>query len=266
MGLPATLPSVNSVDVAALLLVLAFAYKGYRTGLVRLLLGLTGGLLAFGLAAALAPPAASALSPVVTERLGVPVWLLRPAMLVALTLALRFLLGFAVRELAAVISLLIRGVPPLVLADRLLGILPAALLGAALALALVAVAQTLSLNAGIDRQIDQSWLVRTVVSRPEDALRRAWQVGERALTNPPRVNGYALGIGLGGLALAAFAAGRLRGPALAAARADAPTRRMASRTTTQSSAAEPVAWARIGAGVMVAGAMAAGLFVATAAR
>lgn len=257
---------MNSVDLAALLLVLAFAYRGYRTGLVRVVLGLTGGLLAFGLAAALAPVAASAVSPLVSERLGVPAWLLRPALLVALTLALRFLIGFAVRELVAVISLLIRGVPPLALADRLLGIMPAALLGAALALAVVAVAQTLPLGADVDRQIDDSWLVRAVVSRPEDTLRRAWQIGERAITDPPRVNGYALGLGLGGLALAAFAAGRLRGPVLTAARAEAPTRRMPGRAVTQPESAEPLAWARISAGVLLGLAMVVGLLVASSAR
>jgi uncharacterized membrane protein required for colicin V production len=257
---------VNSVDLAALLLLLAFAYKGYRTGLVRVVLGLTGGLLAFGLAAACAPAAATAVSPLVTERLGVPAWLLRPVLLVALTIVLRFLLGFAVRELVAVISLLIRGVPPLALADRLLGVAPAAALGSALALALVAVAQMLPLGAGIDRQIDDSWLVRVAISHPEDTLRGAWRLGERALTDPPRLNVYLLAVGLGGLAMAAFAAGRLRGPAFAAARTEAPTRRMANRAPPQTETGGSIAWARMSAGVLFALAMMVGLLVVTGAR
>jgi hypothetical protein len=175
-----------------------------------------------------------------TERLGVPAWLLRPALLVSLTLALRFLLGFAVRELVSVISLLIRGVPPLALADRLLGILPAVALGAVLAVALVAVARALPLGAGVDRQIDNSWLVR---ARPAGRGAPA-RLGIGSAYPSPRVNGYALGVGWG---VPGDRAGRLRDPALVAARADAPTRRMTSRTTAILNG-RPVARARLARG------------------
>ena len=63
---------MNPIDIAALFLVCAFGYKGYRTGLVSVVLGLTGGLLAFGMAAVLAPLLAPAVTPLVSDRLGIP--------------------------------------------------------------------------------------------------------------------------------------------------------------------------------------------------
>src|SRR4051812_35646171 len=124
------MPGVNQVDVAAAALVLAFAYKGYRTGLIGVVLGLTSGLLAFALAAVLAPLLAPLLMPLAHDLGRVPAFLVQPALMVALTVALRFALGVAVRELGGVLRMAVRGVPPLALIDRLLGIVPMAALGA----------------------------------------------------------------------------------------------------------------------------------------
>ena len=134
---------MNPVDIAALFLVCAFGYKGYRTGLVSVVLGLTGGLLAFGMAAVLAPLLAPAVTPLVSDWLGVPSMFVRAVLVVGLTMGLRFLLGFAVRELTSVIRLLIHAVPPLALADRLLGIIPSALVGVLVVVVLVFVGMTL---------------------------------------------------------------------------------------------------------------------------
>jgi uncharacterized membrane protein required for colicin V production len=202
---------VNPIDLAALLLVVAFGYKGYRTGLISVVLGLTGGLLAFGMAAVLAPMLAPALTPVVSDRLGVPSIVMRSVLVVGLTIGLRFLLGFAVRELTSVIGLLIREVPPLALVDRLLGIVPSAALGALLALALVFIVVKLPVGVPGQAQAEASWMARTVVNRPENAARRLRDLGVRLMTRPPQVNSYVLGAGVAGLAVATFSATRLRG-------------------------------------------------------
>ncbi len=260
-----TLSVVNQIDVAALLLVLAFGYKGYRTGLVSVVLGLTGGLLAFGMAAVLAPLLAPMVTPLVSDRLGVPSVFVRGVLVVGLTMGLRFLLGFAVRELASVVSLLIRGVPPLALADRLLGIIPSALVGALLVIAIVFVAIKLPVAVPGQGPVEDSWVAQNVVNRPEEAARRLRDLGERLLTRPPQVNSLVLGAGVAGLAVAAFAAGRLRGPVHAAAVREAPTRRMPPRTAAPETA-EPLAWIRVTFGIGVALALAAGLVFLSSAR
>jgi len=258
---------VNQIDVAALTLVLLFAYKGWRSGFVGVALGLTGGLLAFGLAAVLAPVLAPMVTPSVAERLGVPHALVRPALVVGLTVALRFLLGLAVRELAAVLGLLIRGVPPLAVADRLLGVLPSAALGAALALALMLVALQLPEDVAVHRPIEDSWTVRNVVHRPGETAARLRALGERLLTDPPRADGFALGLGAAGLALAGFTAARLGGPARVAAFHEAPTRR--SRRPAPAAEADADAalvLVRLTLGVGVALAMMAALVLLSGAR
>jgi uncharacterized membrane protein required for colicin V production len=250
---------VNQVDIAALALVLAFGYKGYRTGFIAVLLGLTGGLLAFGLAAVLAPVLAPLAAPVAAGRLRVPAYLIHPALVVALTLALRFMLGYAVRELTGVLRLLVRGVPPLALADRLLGILPAAALGGLLAMALLLVAMALPSSLGLRRYVQDSWVARTLVNHPEHTLHRLRNTGERLLTDPPRVNRVVLSVGVAGLAVATASAGRLHGPARSAAPSDAPTRRTPGPAYADAGAVDSLAWVRALLGVGVALVVAAAL-------
>lgn len=255
---------MNQVDLAALALALAFAYRGYRTGFVAVVLGLTGGLLAFGMAAALAPVLAPALAPFVTEPVGLPGFLLRPVLVVALTVVLRFLLGFAVRELTSVLRLLVGGVPPLALADRLLGILPAAALGGLLALAMVLLALALPRQLGVRDVAERSWIARTVISHPQRTLHGLRDLVERLLTETPRVNGYVLAVGVAGLVLATTAAGRVRGQAYAVSRQNAPTRRESRPPVAE--AVDPFAWARAALGVGVALTMALGLLLVGNAR
>ena len=256
-----TIDAVNQLDLAALALVVVCAYKGYRTGLVGLLLGLTGGLLAFGLAAALVPLLAPLVTPFAADQLRLPALLIRSALLIVLTFTLRFLLGFAVRELTGVLRLLIRGVPPLALADRLLGVVPAAAFGGLLALAVMAVTLALPRQMGVRGLAEDSWLVRTVISRPEQTLARIRDVGARLLTDPPRVNGLVLIAGVAGLGVATVGAGRLRGQAQAAAFQGAPTRRATRATSAEVELADPLAWIRAVFGVGVALVMAAGLML-----
>jgi uncharacterized membrane protein required for colicin V production len=250
---------VNQVDVAALALVLAFAYKGYRTGFIAVLLGLTGGVLAFGLAAVLAPVLAPMVSPVVADRLGVPAVLIRPALVVALTLLLRFVLGYAVRELTSVLRLLVQSVPPLALADRVLGILPAAALGALLALAIVVTALALPRSLGLRGYVDDSWIAQTLIRQPRQTLRHIWNTANRLVTDPPRVNGGVVVAGVAGLGVATVAAGRLRNSLRAVALAEAPARRNGRAALADVRTFEPLGAARAVLGVGIGLAVVAGL-------
>jgi uncharacterized membrane protein required for colicin V production len=252
---------VNQIDLAVLALVMLFGYKGYRTGLVGVVLGLTGGLLAFGLAAVLAPVLAPALAPLVSERLGVPAALVRPALLIGLTAVLRLVLGLAGRELVAVLGLALRAVPPLALLDRLLGVLPWATLGGVLALALVVAALRLPAELAPREAVEDSWVVQNVVSRPERTVERLADLGARLLAEPPRVNGVIVGVGAAGLALAGLTAARLGGQHRATAFHEAPTRRSRRQGSAPvaAGASDPFALIRLTAGIGIAAAMIAGL-------
>lgn len=165
--------SVNGVDLAAVLVVLACGYRGYRSGLLGLAIGLVGGVLAVTLAVLLAPLLAPSVSPFISERLGVPSFAVRPLIVVVLATALRFALGFIVGQVAAVVRGILRGIPPLAFADRALGILPMAALGAGFALALVAVGTVSPAGWGIRQSATDSWTARTVLAQPERSLRFA---------------------------------------------------------------------------------------------
>jgi uncharacterized membrane protein required for colicin V production len=257
------MPRVNQIDLAVLTLVLLFGYKGYRTGFIGFLLGLTGGLLAFALAAALAPLLAPVVTPLVSERLGVPSALVRPALVVVLTMGLRLVLGRAVRELAAVLGLVIRGVPPLALLDRLLGVVPSAALGGLLALALVLVALQLPTDVAGRRSVDDSWVAHNIIRQPEQTVGRLKALGERLIADPPRANGLVLGLSVAGLVLAGLTVARLGGPARTAAFHEAPTRRSrrggSAPPVADAETSDPLALIRVTLGVGVALAMMAAL-------
>jgi hypothetical protein len=255
------MPGVNQVDVAAAALVLAFAYKGYRTGLIGVVLGLTGSLIAFALAAVLAPLLAPALMPVAHDLARVPAYLVQSALMVALTVALRLALGLAVRELVGVLRMLVRGVPPLVLIDRLLGIVPMAALGALLALALVLVAMNLPADLGTREAAADSWLARAVIAHPQEAYANLRDLADRLLTDPPRVNGLVLAAGTAGLAVAVVASWPLRASARASAFHEAPTVRIPRARLAEAELSDPLAWLRAMMGVGVALALAAALLL-----
>jgi|GEM_PF-2498995 len=251
---------MNQVDVAALALVLAFGYKGWHSGLIAVVLGLTGGLIAFGLAAVLAPLLAPVVTPAAHDLARLPVFLIRPALLVALTVSLRFLLGFAIRQLGGVLSLLVRGVPPLAFADRVLGIVPMAVVGALLSLALVLVTLNLPAALGTRDLAGESWIARNVLQDPGSAYARLRERTDRLLTDPPRVNGLVLASGALGLGVATAASWPLRETARAAAFHEAPTVRLRRAPAGEIELSGPLAWLRIALGVGVALALAGGLF------
>lgn len=214
---------INGVDLALAALMVAFGYRGYRLGLIRILLNITGTLIAFGLAAALV----SLLLPLLSAALGsvvdLPVALVRAALVLPLSLVLRRLIGLALREVQAVVVLLVRGVPPLALLDRALGVLPLAVLGAAIGMLALAGVLLLPDQAPLRDDAARSWTARTLLHDPLALLREGWSLVERALTRPLGVQGYAMLAGATGLAVAAVGARQLRPAAREAAWREAPT-------------------------------------------
>lgn len=246
---------MTEFDLLAAALVLAFAYGGYRRGLIAFALQLAGGVLAFALAAALAPH----LAPRVAALTDLPGALARPALVVALTVLLRFVFGFALREVGYTLRTLLRLVPPLALLDRVLGIVPGAALGAVVVLALTLAALTLPLPQSLRDAAAASWLARYVVAHPEDAVRTVRQIWQEWVVMPPRISLVPLAAGTGGLWLAAIAGYRLHRPLHIAALRAAPTVQVPRPPAGEAEAAGELAPARLLLGLLAAGAMIAAL-------
>jgi uncharacterized membrane protein required for colicin V production len=246
---------MTEFDLLAAALVLAFAYGGYRRGLIAFALQLVGGALAFALAAVLAPH----LAPRVAALTGLPGALARPVLVVALTGLLRFIFGFALREAGYTLRTVLRLVPPLALLDRVLGIVPGAALGAVVVLALTLAALTLPLPQSLRDAAAASWLARHVVAHPEETVRALRQLWEEWVVTPPRISLLPLAVGTGGLWLAAIAGYRLRRSLQVAALRAAPTVRVPRTAPGEAEAAGELALARLVLGVLTAGAMIAAL-------
>lgn len=251
-GRAATITTVNPFDATVVALVVAFGYRGYRSGAIGLVLGLTGGLLAFGLAAAMAPLIAPQIEPLLSDRLGVPSLVVRPTLVVVVSFGLRWLLGYAVRELTAALRLVVRSVPPLAWADRLLGIVPAAALGGLLGVAVVVAAGALPASLGARDAAADSWVARTIIAHPGQTLQSVGALAVRLVREPPRINGVVLGFGTVGLMVAWVGSTRLR----ADGGRRAPTRSAAARPAPVTEAAPPMIWTRTALGVGVALALA----------
>lgn len=247
---------MTGFDTAAAALMLVFAYSGYRRGLLTFVLHLTGGVLAFGLAAALTP----IVTPLIVRRLDLPLGIAQPGTIVAVTLTLRGLFGFAVRELAACLRVVLRAVPPLAWADHMLGVAPGLALGGIVVIAIALVALTLSLPPGAHDAVASSWLVRNVLTHPDETLatvRRAWN---RLMLSPNPLDALPLAVGTGGLWLGAFAARRFRGQAVVERWDDAPTRRMVAPAAAEDDV-DAMALPRAALGVSAAGAVVAALYL-----
>jgi uncharacterized membrane protein required for colicin V production len=246
---------MTEFDLMAVALVLVFAYSGYRRGLIAFALQLAGGVLAFALAAALAPY----LAPRLATLTDLPGALFRPALVVALTGLLRFVFGFALREVGYTLRTLLRLVPPLALLDRVLGIVPGTALGVVVVLALTLAALTLPVHPGLRDAAAASWLARHVIARPEQTLRALRQLWEGWVVTPPRISLLPLAAGTGGLWLGAIAGYRLRRSLGVAAVRAAPTVRVPRIAPGEAEAAGELALARLVLGVLTAGALIAAL-------
>jgi uncharacterized membrane protein required for colicin V production len=246
---------MSAFDVVAGALLAVCAYGGYRRGLLAIVLHLTGGLLAVALAVALAP----LLAPWAARLVDVPLPIARPAAVVVLGLVLRVVFGYAVREVVTLARGALRAVPPLRLADQILGIGPGLALGAVVVLAIALAALNAPLDERLRAPVASSWVVRTVISRPEETLavlRRLW---DELVVSPSRLSALPLAAGVSGLWLAAFAVRGL-GPRTGAPptpRRSRPRRSVPPAAVT----ADPVPVVRAVGGVVLAGALMAALLV-----
>lgn len=243
---------VTQFDVALLALLLVFGYSGYRRGLVGFVLQLAGGVLAFALAALMAP----SLVPYLAHHLAVPDALVRPVAIAGLTLVLRALFEFAVRELAVALRAMLDAVPPLALVDRTLGIVPGLALGALVGLSITLALLALPQDNGLHQTAAGSWVARNVVSQPEDAFATVRRVWSGLVVTPPRMGLLPVAGGAAVLWLAALVAWSASGGRDQTAERlfrEAPTRPV-SRTLVAEETADPLAWARAAIGIAAASA------------
>ena len=207
LGSPNGVSSMTGYDVSCLAVLLLFGYAGFRRGLIGFVMQLAGSVVAFALAATLAP----LFAPQAAAYLHLPPLVARPAAVVLLTTLFRFVFSFAIRELTAAVRAVAHSVGPLRVLDHVLGIAPGLALGA---LALIVV--TLGLLAApegtpLHQRAEGSWLARSVLSQPTEALaalRGWWQA---LAAHPPTFDQSFLVAGTTGIWIATLAAWRLRG-------------------------------------------------------
>jgi hypothetical protein len=243
-------------------LVLVFAYAGYRRGLLAFVLLLAGGMLAFALAAVLAPPLAAYVAPA----LRLPEVVARPVAVVLLTGGLRFVFGFAVRELAAVVRALVHAIRPLALVDHALGVAPGTGLGVLVVLAVTLGALALPDGNRIHDEAARSWLARNVIEQPEETLAAVRRLWDELIVTPPDIAVLPLAAGIGGLWLGAVAAWWLRRGGPYQDLSEAPTRRVLRPASAEAGVADPMAVPRFLAGLAAASLMMAMLLLLTQLR
>ena len=165
--------SLNWFDAAMGALLLLFAWRGYRRGLLSWLAGLGASLLAFALAFALAPTVTAAFAP----HAGLAKGLSERFAFIALLLGLRLVMGWAAHELVASLRPLLRALPPLALVDHLLGVVPSLLMG----LLVVALLLIAALVLPVDRRLHQgaadSLIGHTLELQVERAAQRLPELG-----------------------------------------------------------------------------------------
>lgn len=238
---------MTQYDLAAVAALLAFGYSGYRRGLIVFVLQAAGSVLAFALAAVLAP----ALVPSLASAIDLPEMALRPLAVAALTLALRVLFGFALRELAAVVRALLDAVPPVAAIDRMLGIVPGLALGALVVLAVSLALLTLHAAGPLHTAVTESWLARHVLTQPEAVLATVRRLWDELVAVPPHSATAPVVAGVGGLWMSALVVWRWRGTA--AQRPErVPTRRALRAPETTALMADPLAGPRAALGVLTA--------------
>lgn len=155
-------------DGVALGLLLLFAWHGYRRGLLGWLAGIGASLLSLILSFLLTP----LVSMLFAHQTGWGSLISERVAFVLLLVLLRILLGFAFRELVAALRPLLYMLPPLALADHLLGVVPGIAMGGLLVLSLLAFA----LFVPPDRQIHDA-AAGSYVDRL--TVEAAWAAGQR---------------------------------------------------------------------------------------
>ena len=155
---------MNIVDVAILIIVGLYAVGGMRRGF---LLGLVD-LVAFGLSIIVAAHLARSVGEPLRER-GIPIALANAAGLVIVGVVSLAVIGFAARELLAPLGALAAGTP-LGWANSVLGLLPGALRGLAVAALLVLLVSAIPPELAQRVSLRESMLARPILNSGLDVL------------------------------------------------------------------------------------------------
>jgi len=197
MVLPqATATSFTWFDGLAAVLLILFAWHGYRRGLLYFLAGLGATLLSLTFSFLLAPFVPALLPPthswdaVIEERVAFAV----------LLIASRMILGLVFRELILALRPVLHVLPPLRFADHLLGMVPSLAMGMLLILVLLLLGIVLPLGARIHDAAARSYVDRAVTAEVSVALRLLPKNG--LLGDPDRLAGAVRQLPLGGAAAA----------------------------------------------------------------
>jgi uncharacterized membrane protein required for colicin V production len=174
-------PRLNGFDVAALALLLLFAWQGYRRGALGWIAAIGSSLLALAAAFLFAPAVAQAVAgrsawgQIVAERI----------IFLVLLIAFRFVIGWVMHELVAAIRSVLWALPPLGLIDRLLGVIPSLALGLILVVITLFAAILLPIDRRVHDAATQSYLGQvsiTEVARGSQAIPRGG-----LLSSPERI-------------------------------------------------------------------------------
>jgi membrane protein required for colicin V production len=153
-------PRLTWFDLAALAILLLFALQGYRRGALGWIGTIGASILALVGAFVLAPAVAqllagrSQLGVLVTERIA----------FIVLLIALRFLLGLAMRELMGSVRTVLWALPPLGFIDRMLGVVPSLLLGTLLVVLVLVISMALPVNQRLHDAARDSYLGQVAVT------------------------------------------------------------------------------------------------------
>jgi uncharacterized membrane protein required for colicin V production len=164
---------MNWFDAAALVLLLLFAWRGYRRGLLSWLAGVGGSLLALALAVVLAP----VIAPLLAPQFGWGRTLSERVVFVGLLFGLRLITSWALRELVASLRPLFKAMPPLALADHLLGTLPSLIAGAVVVGLVLLAAFFLPVDRRLHDAATQSFVGRTAAAETRQLVQRLPQSG-----------------------------------------------------------------------------------------
>jgi membrane protein required for colicin V production len=186
---PLPISGLNWVDFTAVALLLLFAWRGFRRGALGWIASLGAWLLALVGAFALAPVAA----PLVAGQTGVGRIVGERLAFLVLLVVLRFVLGWAMRELVASVRPLLRALPPLDLLDHLLGVIPSLVIGALLVVIVVLVALLLPIDGRVRRATAESYIGRLTVAEGASAVQSLPEGG--LLSAPDRILDIQRGLG-----------------------------------------------------------------------
>jgi uncharacterized membrane protein required for colicin V production len=167
-GFPQPPVSFTWFDLAVAIVLVLFAWRGYRRGALRWMASLAALILSLLGAYLLAPHLTSLVAGhstfgrLIAERIT----------FVVVLVVLRVVVGWAMQELVSSVRPLLRALPPLDLLDHLLGVIPSLAIGAVLVLLALAVAILLPIDQRIHSAAASSYTAQLVSVQASHALRR----------------------------------------------------------------------------------------------